>query len=177
MSLMVGTRLTEKSLAEALKQITGQNWEGIQTKLPGSRRRFDMAFWANDSLVLVEYDGDEHYRSSLKAKDDIEKDDLAASHGAKLVRIPYWVQLDDETAHFYFGLKARVTTSFPHGFITTKYFPASFCELGMQRFQRELETLPTGVRLAVVESLRARVTEHGLQFVLPTPLRGVIEPR
>jgi hypothetical protein len=71
-------------------------------------------------------------------------------------------------------LEAVVEQTFPHGFITTKLFPASFCELGIERFQAELFTLPLIVRAAVVSSLRERVAEHGLQYVLPTSLVHII---
>ena len=45
------------------------------------------------------------------------------------MRFPYWVQLDSTTLWHYFGLEAEIEQSFPHGFITTKLFPASFCVL------------------------------------------------
>src|ERR1035438_355061 len=44
------------------------------------------------------------------------------------------------------GLEAEIDQSFPHGFITTKLFPASFCELGIERFRAELLALPGSVR-------------------------------
>jgi hypothetical protein len=58
-------------------------------------------------------------------------------------------------------MEAEIEQSFPHGFITTKLFPASFCELGIERFRDELLALPDSVRDAVVLSLRARVEEYG----------------
>ncbi len=97
-----------------------------------------MAFKDNGETVLVEYDGDEHYRDSLKIKADAHKASLAITHGTRLVRVPYWAQLTNQTARHYFGLEAEIEQSFPHGFITTKLFPASFCEMGVERFRREL---------------------------------------
>jgi hypothetical protein len=72
------------------------------------------------------------------------------------------------------GLEAEIDQSFPHGFITTKLFPASFCELGIERFRAELLALPGSVRDAVISSLRQRVAEHGLQYVLPKSLAAII---
>jgi hypothetical protein len=142
--------------------------------IPGFGRRFDMAFRTNTSTVLVEYDGDEHYRNSMKIKADQEKDVLASENRMRLVRIPYWVQLDSMMARHWFGLEANIEQSFPHGFITTKLFPASFCELGVARFRRELDALPAQVRFAVVASLRERVSEHGIEYVLPRELRALV---
>lgn len=74
----------------------------------------------------------------------------------------------------YFGQEAQIEQSFPHGFNTTKLFPASFCELGIERFRTELLALPESVRDAVISSLRQRVAQYGLQYVLPNALAGVI---
>ena len=130
-----------------------------------------MAFRQNSSLVLVEYDGDEHYRDSMKIKADREKDRLVQENRMQVIRIPYWVQLDNVTLQHYFGLSAEIQQNFPHGFITTKLFPASFCELGVERFINDLDALPSQVRGAVIESLRKRVKEYGLEYVLPSLLR------
>ncbi len=154
MQVTIESYLTEAKLAAALKQLVGTAWVGGQAKLPDSRRRFDMAFQCNAETVLVEYDGDEHYRDSLKIKADAHKDALAIAHGMRLVRVPYWVQLTNQTARHYFGLEAEIEQSFPHGFITTKLFPASFCEMGVERFRREIDALPATVREAVIASLR-----------------------
>jgi len=172
--VIIESYLTEAKLAAALKQLVGTAWVGGQATLPGSRRRFDMAIKDNGETVLVEYDGDEHYRDSLKIKADAHKDALAITHGMRLVRVPYWVQLTNQTARHYFGLEAEIEQSFPHGFITTKLFPASFCEMGVERFRRELEALPAIIREAVITSLRARAEEHGVEYVLPSVLRGLI---
>jgi hypothetical protein len=166
--------LTEAKLATALHQIVGDLWAGRQVLLPKSRRRWDMAFRQNGSLVLVEYDGDDHYRYSLKIKADREKDRIAHENGMRLVRIPYWVQLDDVTVRYYFGIGAEIRQDFPHGFISTKLFPASFCELGIERFTYELHALPSPVHDAVIQSLRDRVNENGLEYVLPSSLRELV---
>ena len=171
--VIVDGYLTESKLAVALEQIVGKSWAGGQVTLPKSRRRWDMAFKRKGRLVLVEYDGDEHYRHSLKIKGDREKNRLARENGMSLIRVPYWVQLDNITVRHYFGLEGEIEQDFPHGFITTKHFPASFCELGIARFMQELQSLPTQVKTAVVQSLRERVNEYGLEYVMPSPLRDL----
>lgn len=110
--------------------------------------RGQLAFRRNDSLVLVEYDGDEHYRDSLKIKADREKDRISHENQMTVVRVPYWVQLDSVTA--------------------------SFCELGIDRFKHDLEALPPTVRDAVIHSLQERVKENGLEYVLPSSLRALM---
>lgn len=152
--------LTQLKLSNALRKIVGDAWRGAEFPVPGSRRRWDMAFSRNGSTTVVEYDGDEHYCNTLKIKVDIEKDQKAAEMGYQVVRIPYWIQLTNETLRHYFGLEAEVVQDFLHGFITTKILPASFCALGLQRFMREMDALPSGVRDSVVASIRQRAQEY-----------------
>ncbi len=166
--------LTEEKLIGALQTILVPQPLLSQHKLPGSSYVWDGAFTRNRQLVLVEYDGDEHYRSSLRIKSDRQKTDEAAKVGCKVVRFPYWVQLDTVTLYYYFGLSAIVVQDFPHGFITTRYFPASFCELGIVRFRKELGDLPEEIRQAVILSLRERIDEYGLTYVLPKSLRRLV---
>jgi hypothetical protein len=76
------------------------------------------------------------------------------------------IQLDKVTVQSYFGISAEIRQDFPHGFITTKLFPASFCELGVERFKEDLDGLPSVVRSAVIHSLRERVEQYGLEYVV-----------
>ena len=133
-----------------------------------------MSYQIKGQVTVVEFDGDEHYRNTLKIKADEEKDKVAREHGYQVVRVPYWVQLTTETLAHYFCLSADIQQDFPHGFVRTKLFPASFCELGLLRFSRELSSLPVSVREAVLASLRERVVEHGAPYVLPTQLQNAL---
>jgi hypothetical protein len=123
--------LVQHKLANALAQIVGDTaWHGKEIRVSsGRRQRWDMVYEGPSGRVAVEFDGDEHYRNTLKIKNDREKDEMARCGGYRVVRIPYWVQLTSETLKHYFHLEAEIIQDFPHGFISTKVFPASFCEL------------------------------------------------
>jgi hypothetical protein len=162
--------LTESKLSKALQELLPNHWLGEQVPLADTRQRWDMAYRIDGKVTVVEYDGDEHYRHSLKIKGDRAKDEVARSLGWRVVRFPYWIQLDTTTLKHFFSLESTVEQSFPHGFITTKLFPASFCELGIERFRAELLSLPGSVRQEVLSSLRERITEQGVQYVLPSSL-------
>lgn len=167
--------LLQKKLENALRQIVGDEaWRGRELKVPDSRRRWDMAYEVDGQMTVVEFDGDAHYWNSLKIKIDAEKDAVAQDLGYKVVRIPYWVQLTTETLRHYFGLDEQIQQNFPHGFIATKIFPASYSELGIERFERELGSLPKAARIAIEESLRNRAKEHGAEYVVPASLRHLL---
>jgi very-short-patch-repair endonuclease len=122
--------LDQGKLEGAFRQVVGEAaWRGSEVRVEPRRFKWDMVFEWGGARIAVEYDGDEHYRHSLKVKADREKDALARSSGIKVVRFPYWVQLTTETLRHYFDLEAQVVQDFAHGFITTKIFPASSASL------------------------------------------------
>lgn len=172
--ISVNGYLTESKLSEALQQLLPNCWLGTQVRMSDRRHRWDMSYETDGQITVVEYDGDEHYRNSMKIKADRAKDEIARNRGYRVVRFPYWVQLDGSTLEHYFGLRAQVIQTFPHGFITTRLFPASFCELGIERFRAELLATPISIREAVLLSLRDRAAEHGLQYVLSASLADII---
>lgn len=175
-TISIAGYLDQAKLESALREIVGETaWRGREVRAEPRRFRWDMVFERGGVLIAVEFDGDEHYRQSLKIKADREKDELARTNGLKVVRFPYWVQLTTETLRHYFDLEGTVVQDFAHGFITTKIFPASFCELGLVRFKSELDSLPPSVRGAVLDSLRARTDEHGAVFVVPSGLMELLK--
>ncbi len=170
--------LVQAKLESALKAIVGaEAWRGTeQPVVAGRKRRWDMVFHGVIGKVAVEFDGPDHYRDALKIKADLEKDGFAREGAYRVVRVPYWVQLTTPTLKHYFDLDANIVQDFPHGFIAkTAPLPASFCEMGVERFLRELDQLPDHVRGAVVKSLGDRADEHGIEYVLPSALRSLIE--
>ena len=169
--------LIQQKLEDALAQIVGDAaWHGKEIRVvAGRRQRWDMLYESPNGRIAVEFDGDEHYRNTLKIRADFDKDELAKQDKYRVIRIPYWVQLTTETLRHYFDLEAEIIQDFPHGFITTKVFPASFCELGVQRFRTEMDGLPISVRAAVISSLRDRVKEYGFKYVVPQSLGDLLE--
>ena len=174
MAIVIEGYLMQAKLEQALKSIVGNDWRGREITVPGTRKRWDMLFVRAGKTFVVEFDGDAHYRNSLKIKTDREKDAIAKQLGYKTVRIPYWVQLTDETFLYYFGFQASIIQNFSHGFITTKFFPASYCEMGIERFSIELNNLPLNVKNDVIFSLKYRANEYDIDYVLPSNLKGII---
>jgi hypothetical protein len=168
--------LIQEKLQRALTAIVGEAaWRGKERLVASGRQlRWDMVYETSTGMVAVEFDGDEHYRHSLKVKGDREKDAFAKLNGYRVIRMPYWVQLTTETLQHYFDLDATIVQNFPHGFVTTRIFPASYCELGINRFKTEIRALPVSVRQAVIASLRERAAEFGKEYVVPSALEGVL---
>ena len=163
--------LLQRKLESALRQIVGDDWSGAEVKVESTRYRWDMAYTSSGQTVVVEFDGDEHYRDTRKIRVDRIKDQIAHENGYVVVRFPYWIQLTTETLRHYFGLKANVIQDFPHGFIDRRAkLPASFCELGVNRFKTEMASMPDEVRNSVLDSLSEWCTEYEKYYVVPSEL-------
>jgi uncharacterized protein (DUF433 family) len=172
-SFTVNGFLTETKLAEIISALAPTGFVP-QFKLDGFNYRWDFKYETRSERVLVEYDGDEHYRNTTVIRVDRAKGKLAVERGFRTFSFPYWLQLDAFTLKHFFGFYAHIVQDFPHGFITTKLFPASFCELGVERFREEFSRLPSQLQQAVVKSLRERADKYGLEYVLPTKLRAML---
>lgn len=136
---------------------------GTQIKLPGSRSKYDFGFSYNNKKYLVEFDGNYqgvgHYNNAENCFKDDQKNELAISNGYEIIRVPFWLQLDNDTFELLFGFKAncKIENNFPHGFITNSSLnPASFCELGMVRFKNEFDILLEDIKFDILVSLRVK---------------------
>ena len=160
--------LIQSKLESVIKNLVGDRWNGAEILVSDKNKyRWDLSYKEDNKIVFVEFDGDRHYREPFVIKNDNNKNRIAKESGCKVIRIPYWVQLTTQTLKYYFDIDNEINQNFPHGFITSKWFPSSYCELGLERFAKELLTLPENVRFDVVKSLRERSLEHGVKYVVP----------
>jgi hypothetical protein len=165
--------LVEASLGRFLRErvdpeiIAGQIVSGLG-------RRYRPDFRSERHQLIVEFDGDEHYRSAKKILGDKERDEAFAVAGYRVVRIPYFVQLAGVVIAGLFGDVASSHEDFlqfPHGFIAkTVIMPADFCELGIARFEADLLRF-SYIRHEILESLRRAAKTRGDWRVVYPPSR------
>lgn len=134
-----------------------------QYKIPGSRYIVD--YYCEQTKTIYEFDGPRHYIDSRNAMRDINLDILAKEMGLKIQRLPYFVQIFENDL-----FPKGFCTDFPHGFISNDTpLPSDFCDLGIQRFHRDLETLPRHVVNEILLSLKWRADTKGdWRYVVPT---------
>jgi hypothetical protein len=88
--------------------------------VPGVERPFRPDYRSERHRLIVEYDGDMHYRSAKKILADKERDRVFGAARYRVVRIPYFVQLTREVVADLFGTAAIDHSDFlrfPHGFV------------------------------------------------------------
>lgn len=174
--VVVNEFLTEQKLINCLKQAFGENNVFSSVRVCEERRfRWDAKVLLEDKTIFVEFDGDSHYRDPKVIKRDREKEDIAKNNNSKVIRIPYWIQLNNETFLYYFNKKISIEQNYRHGFVSDKAaLPASFCELGINKFKLEFDALSENIKFEIVKSLKEKIEKYGEHYVLPTSLKYIL---
>lgn len=100
--------------------------------------------------MVVEFDGYFHFSSSKTIIRDKEKDKIFNELNYKIIRIPYFVQLDKFGVNYYFKLNCEFN-NYKHGFIDKKAFlPSDFCSLGLLKFKEIMINLKNDLNGKVI---------------------------
>lgn len=132
--------------------------------------------------TLVEFDGAHHYQTAKVIVRDQLLSEFCQQKKIRLVRIPYWLQLDCSVFQWAFGSqickkyitnKIKLGTKYPHGFISDScVLPADFSILGWNRFASEYSSLITppnefwSVAQAVWHSIETKSVQFGKTLTL-----------
>lgn len=134
------TYLTEQKLAKFLSERIDPN---IIHNQPINNTRTKPDFRSEKFKIIIQFDGFRHYSDPKQILKDMQDNTLFLSLNYQIIRIPYFIQLDELIIYKLFGNYTNNIASlsnFPHGFVSNKaLLPANFCELGLARFLHELE--------------------------------------
>ncbi|WEF10960.1 endonuclease domain-containing protein [Pectobacterium actinidiae] len=167
--------LTEKNLGTLLKEIAPELTFIHDSTVPGAnnkRRRPD--YRCDSEMLIIEFDGDAHYCKAQRIVTDKEKDLDYINLGYTVFRIPYFIQITEGIIKKIFRKDISFTQRYPHGFIDSKVvLPADFCELGIQRFLRDLDIF-SEYKEGIIDSLTSKVKEKkDINLVLPPTLHSL----
>ncbi len=102
--------------------------------------------YRSDSLMLViEFDGIQHYTKPDVIKKDINNQEIYESLGYKVVRIPYFIQLSNDVVFKLFNVKVDeplFDSSIPSLGIKGENTPAFLCPAGLNRMAKEFQNFP-----------------------------------
>jgi len=174
--------LMEPTLGEFLEKIyPAQEWIRDK-KIAGEKSNVRPDYRSEKLKLIVEYDGDPHYNKTHRIFKDVEKEKWFNSLGYAVIKIPYFIQLSNETIKYYFGIEFEIKQKFPHGFIgDSAVFPCDYCEIGIEKFKKEmneLKSVPSNYLVEggtvfddIVLSLYEKTIKFGdVRYVLPTSL-------
>lgn len=150
--------LIEKKLGEVLSEIINLDKYEIRKQYRVNKQRCDFMLVdteTNKPMIAYEFDGPQHYQSSHAFSLDREKDSAVRELGAILIRVPYFVQLREDTLDYFFpNIDLTSTVEYPHGFIDRKApLPTTFTDEGLHFFCHQLSTMPESVGLQIWNSM------------------------
>lgn len=151
--------LTEAKLGEFLK-VLYPNHEFIHDRMVPNSNILNRPDYRNDELkLIVEYDGDKHYKDTKSIKNDLLKDKTYIDVlGYKVIRIPYFVQLSKESIKYYFDKEIEIEQIYPNGFISKNcILPADFSEWGTEIFISIFNNLPKNIQVEIKDSIYDKI--------------------
>lgn len=165
MAIIYDDYLTEKKLGEFLESLYPKvAW--IHDKIvphSGIRNRPD--YLSDELKLIVEFDGFKHYTDLSVILKDRHKDQVYADMGYRIIRIPYFIQLEPRTVKLLFNKEVDTPQIFPHGFIVENIIsPAYFCYQGVLRYIDTLKQYPIDIQLEVHKSLTDRSEPETLKY-------------
>ena len=147
--------------------------------IPQSGLRTRPDFCSEKLKLIVEYNGYRHYIVSHQILRDYRKTREYQKLGYKVVDWPFWIQPDKNTTKtLFWGFECDFDQHFSEdhqGFMSkwaSCVLPADFCELGIERFEKELAEFPKITQEQVLWSLKNRVDDkHTVEEVAYKKLR------
>lgn len=163
--------LTEVGLSLVLKEVFPSETFIHDKIVPLSNSKKRPDYFCDKLRLVVEFDGDQHYRSVKKIKSELIKDQIFQNIGYNVVRIPYFVQISSLIIDKLFNRRINYNQIYPHGFIDKRVImPCDFCELGIKKFERDLERF-NYIKKEIIQSLINKVDELGdKELVVPSSL-------
>jgi transposase-like protein len=133
---------------------------------PETRYRPDVRI--DDLKLIVEFDGFRHYTKAEVIYSDRLKERIYKQAGYKIIRIPYFVQMDSELVSYYFKdyiSDLRPYNDYPHGFIDNAViWPSDFCIDGIDVFINDLLILSRYCPLAfksIIDNIQDKIIDSG----------------
>lgn len=99
----------------------------------------------DELMLIVEFDGVQHYQKPDRIKNDDKNHKVYETNGYKVVRIPYFIQLTNEAVEQLFGVKVNEPLfdgSIPSMGPKGNNSPAYCCPLGLIRMAEEIQWFP-----------------------------------
>jgi len=146
--------LTEEKLGLFLTKLYPNNNFIHNKKVPNSNILNRPDFRCDELMIIVEFDGYQHFTIAKNITIDRMKDEVYSKMGYKIIRIPYFIQLSTTNIKYFFNLDYEYNQTYLNGFIDSKaILPADFCELGEILFEDILVYLPTDTLYEIMYSL------------------------
>jgi len=163
-------KLSEKNLLDVLKILfpTVQDIKKKTFYFKNRKMVVDYYLEIDNDKIAFEFDGPTHFTRTSTQMRDLDLEDYCDQNGIHLIRIPYFVQIDDASLIAYFGydrcvkydLLGKVECEYEHGFIDDGAgLPADYNAFGVELFIQHYKFFFTGGNdcCSVAQSIFTRV--------------------
>lgn len=139
--------------------------------IPNTGTRFRPDFRSESLKLIIEFDGYLHYNNARTQYNDNIKYKLYEDLNYKLIRIPYFIQLDSKVIEKLFSdytTNYKTFNSYKHGFISENcLLPIDYNQKGLIKFSEDLEYF-NGVINDIKRSLVNKIIKLGSKdLVIP----------
>ena len=167
--------LTEQNLGILFKTLVPHLEFEHNKTVPNSGIKTRPDYRFEELGLIIEFDGNQHYQDANVIFRDKEKDKIYTEMGYRIERVPYFIQMTEEFLCQLFQQPILYKQNYPHGFIDKKaVLPANFCELGIQRFIKDLDRFNL-YKYEIITSLHQRIIEKKeINLVLPPTLHYLV---
>lgn len=161
--------LTENTMLEKIEHVFPDTEIIRNRKIQNSKCNGRPDFYLPETDLVIEFDGYLHYSNVATMLRDVEKDQRYSDIGIKVVRIPYFIQWSKELILQEFNIVSDVKQTYPHGFIDDKaMLPANFCELGIEKFQKDLNHFKFA-KDSILKSIQDKIKHHKNKLLVIPP--------
>ena len=172
---LTGKYLTEENLGKVLN-VLYPNFEWIHDKkfqaVKGIRHNFRPDYCCHELKMCIEFDGPDHFTKANVIQAGFNKDEVLKELGYKVIRVPYFIQLDTEGIRYFFNLSVEFDYGFKHGFISKSVpLPANFCEQGIWKFKSIMYELKVAEENGVAK-IFSQIKESLLNKIESSKLSG-----
>lgn len=151
---------TEDKLESLLKELYPSHVFIRDKVVPNSGINARPDFRCDELKLIVEYDGERHFRLVKAQMLDELKDKVYKEMGYKIIRIPYFIQPSKPFLKYFFGIDKNLEQTYPHGFINTlAALPSDFNSLGAEIYKNIMREIPKEIRAEIEKSLERKTKE------------------
>ena len=144
------TGLHRTGLEEYLKAIfpTVRDWvhdKAIGKSLDGKKLKCRPDYRSEKLMLIVEFDGVQHYTNPDKIRRDDRNTDAYRRLGYKVVRIPYFIQLTNSAIKKFFGVAVKepmFDVRYASLGVSSRNSPAYLCHAGLERMAEVFAQFP-----------------------------------
>ena len=154
--------LDEEKLGQVLEIIYPNEKIIHNRKIPGYKELCRPDYRLPNLNLIFEFDGSTHFTNPKRIIMDEKNDIFYKSLGYRVIRIPYFIQMNSEFFKNILNLDIGNLYNYPNGFIDNRAaLPAEFCSLGLRKYIKNIKVDYGYCLDEIKQSLEVKIKQLG----------------